>query len=463
MLTLNYHHLHQLPENIHSSATRRTDLMKRHSSNTDVHSINQEYSDPSAIDTQSILDKIKRMRVKEIKQQLEEVNISTTDCFEKEELIQRLYTYKLSSKKKEGNSYQNSNVSNNVDSNDNDDAFIRIPMDFHSLTTTPVKSNNSNDLYLRPSPGKFPSISITLPTKGNKKLNLLVDTACSGILLRPSIIQNLQLPKINTGVTMTAAGGTVTADNNSVCRLDCIQLNDKHQTILKDFIVVGQDIGSLPSILDGIVGLSFLERYFSVSFDFEFGELVLLKEKRKLTQFDNPMVYDVVAETLLTRSRMSVYIASVTLDGRGPVKMIVDTGAASTFLNWKGAKDMNIDRNHPLVSFNTEAIGVMGADNNALALTHRFVLKRRFNFQSGGKATTTVGMFAPGLDIVENGNTSGMNIDIGDLPVLETMRSEDVGGILGSDLLMRADVVHFSDLKDLSSLKLSFLMKREKE
>merc|ERR1712218_282990 len=151
---------------------------------------------------------------------------------------------------------------------------------------------------------------------------------------------------------------------------------DDKQTSVNDFMVVSQDIGSLPGVLDGIIGLSFLERYHSVSFDFVSGELVLHTTRATgttrsnngsvITEYDNPMMYDILAETNISRSRLGIYIASTTLDGRGPVKMIVDTGAASTFLNWEGVSDMNMGKDHPLVSYNTEAIGVMGADNNAL-------------------------------------------------------------------------------------------------
>ena len=447
-----------------------------HESTTD------EEKEESASTAILVLDGITQMKVREIKNELDQAGISTSDCFEKDDLIQRLYKYKLENKdeskskksqsnvdsepsttsSKERNNYNNSNNSNN--NSNNDTSTIRVPMDFHSLTTKSIKSNSN--LFIRPSPGKFPSITVTLPTKGNKQLNLLVDTACSGVILRPKVSRELKLPNINTGVTMTAAGGSVGATD--VCRLDSLQLSDARKTTLTDFIVVGQDIGALPPILDGIIGLSFLERFTSVSFDFESGQLILKENSKSISEYLNPMEYDVMAETLLQRSRLGIYVAPITLDGRGPVKMIVDTGAASTFLNWKGVSDMNMDRNHPLVSYNREAIGVMGADNNALALTHRFSLKRRMNFDSSASGGT-IGMFNSGLDITEfqqrNGDNADssnqeMNIDIGDLPVLEAMKSEDVGGILGSDLLMRCDVVHFDNLKDLSSLKVSLLKKK---
>jgi hypothetical protein len=72
-------------------------------------------------------------------------------------------------------------------------------------------------------------------------------------------------------------------------------------------------------------------------------------------------------------------------------------------------------------------------------MSHRFVLKRRVNLTSD---PSSVGVFDPqGIDVTEMGS---VNIDIGDLPVLETLASDGVGGILGSDILMRCDVLSFN-------------------
>ncbi len=449
--------------NIHRRINRR--CIHLHSSKT-----NQQEHDSATSTAVSLLDEIKQMRVRAIKQELDDAGISTADCFEKEELVQRLYDYKVNQKDSDpddGTATTGTATKAPTATKGTSTSTIRVPMDFHSLTTQSVKSQRG-DTFLRPSPGKFPSITVNLPTKGNQKINLLVDTACSGLILRPQVARNkLNLPRINTGVTMTAAGGTVGTDN-SVCSLDCMELMDvdERRTKVRDLVVVAQDIGALPPVLDGIIGLSFLEKFHSVSFDFDCGELILHdcpsgsssgSGKRKVvTEYENPMAYDVLAETNLSRSRLGIYIAQTTLDGRGPVKMIVDTGSAGTFLNWKGVGDMNMDRSHPLVSYNTESIGVMGADNNALALSHRFVVNRRVNFDSGGN--DTVGMFAPGLEL-----TDKVNVDIGDLPVLETMKYEGVGGILGSDILMYCDVVHMSNLIDRSSPPRLTLLKRRED
>ena len=436
------------------------------SSNTDQKtsdvslSSKKDFSDEKS----TLLESIQQMRVKEIKMELDDAGISTSDCFEKSELVQRLFDYKVLDPTNEKQRNKTSKMEDHdANRSNSSEGVLHVPMEFHSLTTNSVPSKN--DVYLRPSPGKFPAITVILPSKNNKKLTLLVDTACSGLILRPNVAKSLQLPKINAGVTLTAAGGSMNGSDNSVCSLDTLQLMDENQTVLKDFIVLAQDVGALPPVLDGIIGLSFLERFHSVLFDFEKGELVLLnsgnRNKGTMLEYGNPMMYETLAETNLQRSRLGIYIAPTTLDGRGPVKMIVDSGAAATFLNWKGVGDLNMDRSHPLISYNNEAIGIMGADNNALALSHRFVLKRRINFASSNGSS--LGMFAPGLEIDNdnNGAVDSVNVDIGDLPVLQQMSFEDVGGILGNDILMRCDVVHLDNLKDLSSLKLSLLRRRK--
>ena len=75
----------------------------------------------------------------------------------------------------------------------------------------------------------------------------------------------------------------------------------------------------------------------------------------------------------------------------------------------------------------------------ALELSHRFVLKNRVNLLSD---PSNVSPFGPlGLEMEKD--LGSLNIDIGDLPVLATLRSDNVGGIMGSDILMRCDILYF--------------------
>jgi hypothetical protein len=395
----------------------------------------------STMDEEELLSEIKSMRVREIKKELDVGGIDTSDAFEKDELVKRLVKYRQTN---QSNSTPDApstttaeteiatEVKAQAKSAPSSGDVITIPMDFHSLTPDKsVPSRNSN-VYLRPSPGKYPSINLNVP--GQKRpLCLLVDTACSGLVLRPNIIKQYNLPSMNIGVTMTAAGGDV--GGGSVSRLAGATLDDG--TVLEELMVAGQDIGALPSKLDGIMGLSFLNQFQSVDFDFDGSKILLSKQKNAEGRIQGPM--ELLSKLDMKMCRIGVWTVDVVLDGRGPVKMLVDTGAASSFLNWKGVESLNMDRNHPLISRNTNALGVMGADNNAFEMSHRFVLKRRVNLTSD---PSSVGVFDPqGIDVTEMGS---VNIDIGDLPVLETLASDGVGGILGSDILMRCDVLSFN-------------------
>ena len=178
-----------------------------------------------------------------------------------------------------------------------------------------------------------------------------------------------------------------------------------------------------------------MNQFKCVEFDFRNNELVLSKRLPQTL----PSGTEVLSQAGLKLCRLGVWTIDINLDGRGPVKMLLDTGAASTFLNWPGVTDLKMNWNHPLISRNSNNMGVMGADNNAMALTHRFVAQRWF--QICAEAGSPLGMSNRGLDLQQMGP---VNIDIGDLPVLEQLKDEDVNGILGIDLLMRCDVLRLT-------------------
>jgi hypothetical protein len=129
--------------------------------------------------------------------------------------------------------------------------------------------------------------------------------------------------------------------------------------------------------------------------------------------------------------------------------MLVDTGAASTFLNRRGVADMrlSLSSSPKIEPIRGEAIGAMGANNVALRLTHRYQLRRRWNWNLVAE-NTAIGDFCPGIELREG---EVRNIDIGEHPVLDALAGDDVGGILGANKLMMCDVVRFSGLNTGSS------------
>ena len=145
-------------------------------------------------------------------------------------------------------------------------------------------------------------------------------------------------------------------------------------------------------------------------------------------------------QTGLSRIERFVLDDGSVFDGGTPVA-VQEIGALASYLNWAGiTEDMNLSNDHPLVRRNAESMGAMGADDTALELTHRFVCQRRLKLEGGGDP------FFTGLDLTESdgivgGERGSVNVDIGDLPVLEGLKGERVNGILGADLLTRCDVL----------------------
>lgn len=442
---------------------------------------------------QQLLDSLRSMRVREIKTELKSLNVSTQNALEKEELVQRLYSARISGtlngansgdgtkrkKKKKRRVYDddapgefeganfdanqsnsastngraNYDISDQIETNtygtaDSDSTngwSITTPFVYHELETSKsVAAQNANDVYIRPSPGKYAAIKVQLKKEGQPssiEWALLVDTACSGLVLSPNAVARANqlcpgiLQTINNAGTLTMAGSSQGA---SVAKWDSYtKMYVGGAAINHVNVAACQDIGALPSGLDGIMGLSFLDQFACADFDFVNNELRLEKTD------PNPLIpnlNDMVARGSLSMTSMRIYTADMTLDGRGPVKLLVDTGAASSFLNWKGVSDMRLSSSSPQIEPLRDQIGAMGADNMALRLTHRFTLKRRWNLVAENNA---VGDFCPGIGLSDDVQS---DIDISDLPVLDALKGEGVGGILGADLLMMCDVVRFTGL-----------------
>jgi len=437
----------------------------------------------SASIDQDLLDSLRSMRVKELKSELESLNLSARNALEKEELVQRLYKARIivtssggidddgnttKKKKKKRRRYEDApdditvggtghaaddTQSNNYNAQPRNTPpptngwTITAPFIYHELETSKsVAAQNAENVYLRPSPGKYAAIKVQLKKNGKAiEWTLLVDTACSGLVLSPNAVSraNQQCPgilqTINNAGTMTMAGssqGTSVAKWDSYTKMMVAGVEINHSNM-----AACQDIGALPGGLDGILGLSFLDQFACVDFDFVNDELRLDRND------PNPLISnmnDVVAQGALSLTKLRIYTADVTLDGRGPVKLLVDSGAASSFLNWSGVSDMKLSSSSPQIDPLREQIGAMGADNMALRLTHRYKVRRRWNLVAENNA---VGDFCPGIGL---GNDQFSDVDIGDLPVLEALKGDGAGGILGADLLMMCDVVRFRGLNGRS-------------
>lgn len=375
----------------------------------------------------SALEEIRSMRVKELKEELKELKISTADVFEKEELVQRLYRSRLSS----ASASSSSRTSTKPASNHVEDA-IRGPLLFVSMDAgRRVAANNDRGITIDPSNQPYASIQVQVPSTSGKsdffKLTLLVDTACSGLVLRPSVVQKYNLPSISNPVTMTGAGGTTGA--TGLTQLNRLKWGGESFGPMPAAV---QDIGALPTQLDGIIGLSFLNQFACVEMDFRDKSLVLYKKERR-PPIPNGLAVVAVAEMKL--AQLGIWVADVLLDGRGPVTMLVDSGAANTFLNWKGVEALGLSRDSPLVRPTPTPTGALGSDNVAMELTHRIMVQQNVNL---GRPTTTQ---SSGLTLA-SGNE--INVDIGNIAVLDALASDNCAGILGIDVLMQCKLARFT-------------------
>ena len=244
--------------------------------------------------------------MREIKSELNTLNISTADAFEKEELVQRLVHARLSSaidrtvtertkKKKKRRSYDDDSFvsatattesvinmqelqgahSQNAKSSPITDAIIKTPFVYFSLDSNKqIQDQKSQDVYIRPSPGKYVAVRVKLQSRNSQddvEYTLLVDTACSGIVLSPKAISRAGdlIQTIKGAASMTTAGGgqggydvAKWGDNSTtkfiVGGVDINEIEGFGSSMMNMAAV--NDIGALPEGLDGILGLSFLNK-----------------------------------------------------------------------------------------------------------------------------------------------------------------------------------------------------------
>jgi hypothetical protein len=148
----------------------------------------------------------------------------------------------------------------------------------------------------------------------------------------------------------------------------------------------------------------------------------------------------IVDTTMTMMGSLGIHTVPVYLGGRGPVQMLVDTGASSTLLNWKGVSDLGLSSSSPQLTRITIPTGAMGSENVAIALTHR--LHVRSTIQLGDTKL---------LGIPFNAETR-IPIDIGSIPVIDAIPG--VGGILGIDVLMRCRTLQILTRNNPATLKL---------
>eukprot|EP00622_Pseudochattonella_farcimen_P000235 FR734683.1.p1 GENE.FR734683.1~~FR734683.1.p1 ORF type:complete len:168 (+),score=13.63 FR734683.1:77-505(+) len=126
---------------------------------------------------------------------------------------------------------------------------------------------------------------------------------------------------------------------------------------------------------------------------------------------------------------MGLYAVGMMVDGRGPSKALVDTGAAGSFMNWDGARQIGIAGPQDASLVQLSSFGAMGVDNQAISLTHRKP-SAKIEFQTKDVKDQSARSVPAAADV-----------DIGDLPVLapgSPFHADGVTAIVGTDLLFRS-------------------------
>jgi len=360
---------------------------------------------------ETALSEIRSMSIQDIKKELAALQISSKDAFEKEELVRRLYEARQTKH----------------DSADN--KCIQTPLYFanmdRDIRVAAVHGAGPTDVTINPSDQPYATIQIQVhDSKDDYTLSLLLDTACSGFVLRPEICKKYNMPSLKTPVKMTGAGGTESA--TGLTQINKFSLGGETYGPLPAAV---QDIGALPNSLDGIIGLSFMNQFAEVEMDFQKGVVSFFRDTPR-PRSD----LQVIAKTSMNMlPRLGIYTAEVTLGDRGPVQMLVDSGASSTFLSWKGVSDLGLKRDSNFIAPLQSPVGAVGSDNVATQLTHRLNVSSKLNL---GLSTTYTGLSLAGA--------ARLSIDIGQIPILEGLQGQGVGGILGVDVMMRCAAVRFS-------------------
>jgi hypothetical protein len=383
----------------------------------------------------TVLDEIRAMKVSEIKQELTRRQIPTQDVFEKEELVQRLLLARQdgSTTVRSSPSSSSSSSTTTTTTSASDNVIVTpmylIPMD---QGTRIASRTGGGGITIEASAQPYATMQITVQDVARSfPLSLLIDTACSGFVLRPEVQTRHNLPSLTSPVTMTGAAGISQAGGlTQIPRFTVGNQNEGNRNKGATFGPLPaaiQDIGGLPRAVDGIIGQSFLGQFPAFELDFQQGQLLLYRSKAAIPSRANETLIAHAAMKML--GSLGICTVLVYIGGRGPVEMLVDTGAAHTLLTWQGVADLGLSRDSPQLSRIPIPTGAMGSDNVAIELSHRLFVSSAI--QIGDRNL-------PGLLLAG----SRLSIDIGQIPVINGMPG--VGGILGADVLMRCDVARIA-------------------
>ena len=365
------------------------------------------------------------MSVRNLKKELDALQVSTVDVFEKEELVARfLQATKANTNNGSSTTTTATAVASPSQTENNQSDCLTAPLYLTSLGAgSQVAAVNMEGGITIPSGTLYPSLKLTIQ---GKVVTLLLDTACTGFIIKPQVVKNCNLRVFQTPVTITAAGGNMAQQESKVAQLDHFQIGE-HVFRDQTYPAAVQDMEVLAGSLDGIIGLNFLKQFVAVDLDFAQGHIKLYRSRPPAVEASQMILATCPMKPLAQVG--GIYCVPVYFGGRGPVNMLVDSGASATILSWKGLADLGLDATSPSVQRVHSATGSLGLDKVVTDLSHRIYVSSRMTLQ-GDDAS-------PGVSLAGAGR---LPIDIGAIPLLDSLASQGVGGILGIDALMRSSV-----------------------
>jgi predicted aspartyl protease len=173
---------------------------------------------------------------------------------------------------------------------------------------------------------------------GKLPKQFLIDTGASTTLLSAELVATFKLPGRSVPsdrLASAVAGKECASMKATLHELPLLSLGTLE---IRGVNGLRFETGAVPDGLSGVMGMDILHQ-----FD------LTLKPKAKTLEFAVPSPLPAVsaAKAIPLQKKLGVFLAKLTLNGRGPFTMLLDTGADSTFISGAIAQRLNLNNRQP--------------------------------------------------------------------------------------------------------------------